>query len=137
MYTGPNPDKLMSECTFQSSRSSGAGGQHVNKVNTRVELRWDVERSASVTPEEKQVLKEKLASRINKEGELIIASEKTRSQLRNREDCIERFRQLIFEAFRPVKKRIATRPGRRSRENRIQLKKKRSEQKQQRKKPEW
>lgn len=137
MYTGPNPDSLLSECTFQTSRSSGAGGQHVNKVNTRVELRWDVPGSALLSDLEKQVLKEKLASRMNKEGELIIASEKTRSQLRNREDCMERFRQLIFEAFRPVKKRIATRPGRRSRENRIQLKKKRSDQKQQRRKPEW
>lgn len=137
MYTGPNPDILLSECTFQASRSSGAGGQHVNKVNTRVELRWDVQGSDLLTPEEKLVLKEKLAARINKEGELIIVSEKTRSQLRNREDCVERFRAMIFEAFRPVKKRIPTRAGRRSREKRLQLKKKQSEQKQQRKKPDW
>ncbi len=137
MYTGPNPDILLSECTFQASRSSGAGGQHVNKVNTRVELRWDLQGSDLLTPEEKLVLKEKLSARINKEGELIIVSEKTRSQLRNREDCVERFRAMIFEAFRPVKKRIPTRAGRRSREKRLQLKKKQSEQKQQRKKPDW
>ncbi len=137
MYHGPIPEKLLSECIFHTSRSSGAGGQHVNKVNTRVELRFDVLGSALLTHEEKQVLKEKLSSRMTNDGELIIVSEKTRSQLRNREDCVDRFRGMILDAFRPVKKRIPTKPSRRSRQKRIEGKKQRSEQKQRRRKPDW
>ncbi|MFW5663539.1 MAG: alternative ribosome rescue aminoacyl-tRNA hydrolase ArfB [bacterium] len=137
MDTKSLSEKLLPECTFHTSRSSGAGGQHVNKVNTRVELRFDVSGSELLSLKEKSLLMEKLSNRLTREGKLLIASEKTRSQHRNREDCIERFRWLLFEALRPEKKRIPTRPGRRSREKRLETKKQRSQQKQQRKKPEW
>lgn len=122
------PD-LSSEFVFQTSRSSGPGGQNVNKVNSRVELRFDVNNSALLTEFQKAVLKTKLASRITAEGILILTSQEERSQLKNKEQVVSRFYQLLREALKPVRKRRKTRPTRSSVEKRLQSKKMRSDRK--------
>lgn len=123
------------ELKFSASRSSGAGGQNVNKVNTKVELRFHVESSVLLSPEEKSVLTRKLANRINKEGELILTEQNERSQLKNKEKVIDRFYRLINRALIPQKKRRATRPTLASRRRRLETKKQHSEKKSRRQNP--
>ncbi len=130
-----NPSLLYSEIKFHASRSSGAGGQHVNKVNTRVELRFDIINSLVLSIVQKEILMRKLSTRVTKDGELIIISEKTRSQHRNREDSIEKFDDLILKAFMVEKTRLATRPSYNSIKRRQKTKKLHSLKKQNRKNP--
>ncbi|WP_163716421.1 alternative ribosome rescue aminoacyl-tRNA hydrolase ArfB [Mangrovibacterium lignilyticum] len=122
------PD-LSSEFVFQTSRSSGPGGQNVNKVNSRVELRFDVINSALLHEEQKAIICRKLASRLTTEGVLLLASQENRSQLRNKELVIARFYELLAHALKPQKNRRATRPTKGSVERRIQSKKIRAERK--------
>ena len=84
-------------CT--ASRSSGPGGQHVNKTSTRVTLRFDVINSPSLSPEQKQLLLERLPTRISKQGVLRVVSQKTRSQAVNREAALDRFVELLQQAL--------------------------------------
>ena len=126
---------LLSECSYRTSRSSGPGGQHVNKSETRVELRWDAKKSTCLTREEKDRLNQGLSSRISEDGMLILSSERFRSQLRNREDVNKRFLALVEASLKVSPKRIPTRPSRSSREKRLHRKKARGELKQQRKRP--
>ena len=107
----------------------------MNKVSSRVELRFDIQASSWLSDEQKSLLMEKLASRITGQGELILVSDKTRSQYKNKEDCIERFKELLNHAFKPVKKRVPTRPSKASRLKRIEKKKQHSQKKEQRRKP--
>jgi len=93
------------ELTFQTTRSSGAGGQHVNKTETKVELRFNVSASHLLTEEEKNLLFKKASNYINNEGELILFSQKTRSQIANKEDVIKKFYMLLVKCLTPPKKR--------------------------------
>ncbi len=103
----------LSELKFSFSRSPGPGGQHVNKVNTRVELRFDVAACPHLPVELRQRALARLADRLNRAGELVVASSRHRSQTRNRLHCIERFQALMAEALRPPgPPRRRTRPGR-------------------------
>lgn len=120
------------EFTISATRSSGPGGQHVNKVNTRVELRFHVPGSQLLTQDEKTILQRRLANRISKEGQLILTSQQTRSQFGNREAVIRLFYDLIEKALKPVRQRRPTSATLASREKRIQLKKLRSKLKEQR-----
>ena len=122
------PD-LSSEFVFQTSRSSGPGGQNVNKVNSRVELRFDIPNSLLLTDYQKELLLKKLATRITAEGVFFVVSQEERSQIRNKELSIQKFYALIRQALKPVKRRRATRPTRGSVERRIQSKKARGEKK--------
>jgi ribosome-associated protein len=124
-----NPQLLHRELRFRTSRSSGAGGQHVNKVETRVELLFDVEGSQVLTDEQREIIKKRLSSYINKEGVLIVASQASRSQQSNKERTIEKFDELIAKAFQPRKKRKATRPPHAAKEQRLRQKKMRAEKK--------
>jgi ribosome-associated protein len=94
------------ELRFTASRSSGPGGQHVNKASTRVTLRFDLINSPSLSPDHKQLLLERLPTRISKKGELRVVSQKTRSQAANREVALERFVELLQQALesRPERK---------------------------------
>ena len=88
------PD-LSPEFVFQASRSSGPGGQNVNKVNSRIELRFNISGSAILTEEQKQVLLEKLGTKLTTEGDLLITSQESRSQLMNKEACIRKLYALL------------------------------------------
>jgi ribosome-associated protein len=125
------PD-LESEFVFQTSRSSGPGGQNVNKVNSRVELRFDVLNSVLLTGGQKEILQMKLASKLTSEGVLLVASQESRSQLENKELSMQKLYKLISGALKPVKKRKPTRPTKSSEEKRLQKKKLQAEKKAQR-----
>ena len=128
--------QLESELHFSATRSSGPGGQHVNKVNTQVELRFSVSLSSFLSISEKQRLLVKLKNRINDKGELIILSQTERSQLRNKVNTLEKFFSWIEKALTIPKKRIKTLPTASSRRKRIESKKIISQKKQLRKPPE-
>lgn len=121
-----------SEFTLKASRSSGPGGQHVNKVSTRMELRFHVGHSNLLSPEEKELITEKLATRINQEGELVLVSQSERTQLKNKERVIEKFYSLLAKALTPRKKRKPTKPSAASRENRLEEKRLQAEKKRRR-----
>lgn len=95
------------ELQFSFSRSSGSGGQHVNKVATQVELRFHLVNSIKLSASQKAILKEKLANRISKDGYLILTESKSRSQFSNRKKVIKRFYELIEDNLKRVKPRIA------------------------------
>ena len=99
------------EFIISASRSSGPGGQNVNKVSTKIELRFNVSASSLFDEEEKEIIHQKLKARINNEGELIIVSQSERSQLQNKELAIEKFYTLIETALKPVRKRKPTKPS--------------------------
>ena len=126
---------LIKELKFRTSRSSGPGGQNVNKVSSRVELMFDINNSSALSDVEKTKIFEKLANRINSEGVLLLSSEETRSQLKNKQLVISRFVELLEEALKPEKKRRKTKPTAASREKRINAKKKLSNKKDLRKPP--
>ena len=111
------------EFVFHASRSGGPGGQNVNKVSTKVELRFNVVASALLSDEEKVILAEKLVNKINKLGELVLVSQSERSQLSNRDKVIEKFYFIINKALTPKIKRIGTKPTKASVEKRIESKK--------------
>ncbi|MGC4023407.1 MAG: alternative ribosome rescue aminoacyl-tRNA hydrolase ArfB [Cyclobacteriaceae bacterium] len=122
-------ESFNNELTFHTSRSSGPGGQNVNKVNTKVTLRWNVKDSSLLLPEEKEILLNKLSSRLTNEGELIISSQDKRSQLQNKEEVLKKFDQLLKRAFAQKKKRKATKPSKSAVQSRLDKKKKHSDKK--------
>lgn len=132
-----HPEKVfIEEMEFSASRSSGPGGQHVNKVNTKVEIRFNIENTKLLTDEEKILLHQNIGNKINKAGELIIVSEEFRSQTKNRQSAIEKFFKLLTKVLSPLKKRIATKPSVSSKMKRRDDKKMLSAKKQNRKIPE-
>jgi ribosome-associated protein len=130
----PNIPDLSTEFQFYTSRSSGPGGQNVNKVNSKVELRFDIPNSSLLTEEQKEILLQKLASKINTDGQLSIVSQRDRSQLANKEDAVSKLYTLIARALKPVKPRKKTRPSAGSIEKRLTTKRIKSETKQNRQK---
>lgn len=126
---------LGKELLFVTSRSSGPGGQNVNKVNTKVTLKWDVANSQVLTPEEKEIILTKLTSRLTSEGVLLLSSQDKRSQLQNKEAVIEKFDMLLTKAFKKKKARKPTKPSKGSVQARIKSKKQISEKKKWRQRP--
>ncbi|HYQ96238.1 MAG TPA: alternative ribosome rescue aminoacyl-tRNA hydrolase ArfB [Candidatus Eisenbacteria bacterium] len=114
------------EIEFRTSHSSGPGGQNVNKLETRVEARWDLGASRAITPEERARLEAALGSRIGPRGILRVTSQRHRSQTRNKQAALERLQALVAEALAPVKARRATAPTRKSEESRLAEKRRRS-----------
>ncbi len=127
---------IENECKISASRSSGAGGQNVNKVNTKVELRFHVFDSQLLKDEEKILIASKLATQITNEGFIIVVSQTERSQLQNKEIAIEKFLKLISKSLTKRKKRKPTTPSKGSKEKRLESKRKVSEKKGFRKKVE-
>jgi len=113
-----------------ASRSSGPGGQHVNKTSTRVTLRWNVQASPQLTAAERRRLTERLGSRITRAGNLSVHCGASRSRSKNRETARERLAELVRDGLRTRRRRVATKPGKGARERRLSEKKQRSTTKQ-------
>ncbi|MBA2421743.1 MAG: aminoacyl-tRNA hydrolase [Chitinophagales bacterium] len=129
-----NPELLHDELKFKAVRSGGKGGQHVNKVSSKIELYFDVKRSLQLNEEQKEIIIKKLSNRMNSEGVLLLESQETRSQYRNKEIAIEKFDELIRQALLKKKKRIKSKPSAAVAARRLEGKKKISEKKQMRSK---
>lgn len=112
----------VAELRFRFSRSGGAGGQHVNKVSTRVELLFDIKHSPSLTGQQKERLLSKLKSKVDTEGCLTISSQESRSQWQNREKALQKFITLISRALQEIRPRLATKATKGSRERRLRRK---------------
>src|ERR1035437_4448811 len=115
-----------SEIYFTFSRSSGSGGQNVNKVSTKVELHFDVMNSKLLTNAQKYPVLSKLTNHINKDGILKVTVQETRSQFENKEIALKKFHAFLASAFKKAKKRIRTKASRGSKEKRLSGKKNRS-----------
>src|SRR3954449_11487006 len=122
-----------SELTYRASRAGGAGGQHVNTSSTRIELLWDLPRSTVVTDDMRRRLATKLASRLDSEGFVRVVSSARRSQQQNRYAAEARLVELVRQALTEPKPRKKSKPTRAAKEQRLQQKRHRSEQKQNRK----
>jgi ribosome-associated protein len=123
-----------SEFTFKTSRSSGAGGQNVNKVSSKVELDFDVKNSTLLTDKQKEIIFDKLSNKISKNGILQIVSQTERSQLGNKEIVVKKFYEIVYKCFVIKKKRKVTLPTKSAVEKRLTDKKRDAEVKKSRKK---
>jgi ribosome-associated protein len=120
---------LSSGFIFSASRSSGPGGQNVNKVSSKIELRFHIDNSQQLSDEEKEKIKEKLRNKISNDGYLILSCQTEKSQVQNKEKCIEKFYRLIEKALTKPKIRKPTKPGKQAIRKRLESKKQQSEKK--------
>jgi len=130
-----NEEALLKELTFKAIRSSGSGGQHVNKVASKVELFFNLNTSEVFDDKQKNTLQEKLQNRLTKDGVLILQCGESRSQHKNKTIIIKRFLELLKNALVKEKKRVPTKIPRAVIRKRLKNKKYRSEKKANRKKP--
>lgn len=117
----------LDELRFRYARSSGPGGQHVQKTETKVELLFDLANSPSLTNEQRARALERLAGRVDSEGVLHLTSQGARSQLENRQEVVSRFRALLAAALKPRKRRRPTQPSAAARRRRLEAKRQRSQ----------
>jgi len=123
------------EFQFTFARSSGPGGQNVNKVNTKATLRWAVSKTSSVPVEMRQRFMTKYRRRITTDGDLIVTSQRFRDQGRNVADCLSKLRAMLESVVSVPKKRKPTKPSRAAKERRLKEKRANSNKKQQRSRP--
>jgi len=137
-----NPSEIIkrdfdSEFSFKTSRSSGPGGQNVNKVETRVSLKFNLKDSELLNEQERQRLYTKWNNRLNTDDELVLHSETHRSQLRNKEEAIKKFYNELKKAFTDPKPRKKTKPSKGAIQERLKAKKKHADKKANRRKPDY
>jgi ribosome-associated protein len=132
----PQAEDLLPDLSFFTSRSSGPGGQNVNKVNSKVTLKFEVVRSKVLTPSQIELLIRKIGDRLTNEGALVLSAQESRSQLQNKEDVLSKLNDLLRKVFTPRKVRKATKPAKSARQARIKAKKHHGEKKQWRQRPE-
>ena len=123
------------ELRFRASPAAGPGGQHVNRSSTRVEVRWDIANSTSVSDSQLELLLQKLGSRVDSRGVLRVTADERRSQYRNREAAIERLNDLVNKALKRPRPRKKTKPPASAAEKRLVEKKRRAELKRERRRP--
>ena len=136
IFVNDNLQIPLSEVQFRYARSSGPGGQHVNRSESQVTLLWDVRHSTCLSQTQRHRIEKALAGRIDKAGVLHLTSGARRSQLQNKQAVIERLILLLRAAVRRRKRRIPTRPGAAAREKRLQRKQRHAAKKRLRRKPE-
>ncbi len=127
----------MKEFEFTFVRSSGAGGQNVNKVNSKAVLRWNIFASSSLPNGVRQRFLEKFPSRVSEMGDLVLMSDEHRDQVRNRDECLKRLAEMLRSVARPPKPRIATKPTQGSKRRRLKAKREHSEKKNRRQRGGW
>ncbi len=132
----PDLEILKQELNFKAVRSSGAGGQHVNKTASKVVVQFDIANSSALDEEEKERLLGKLTSRLTNEGVLILDSSESRSQHKNKDLVVDRLIEIITQALKKVKPRKKTKPSRASKLKRLKEKKAMGEKKANRQRPE-
>ena len=130
----PLADAFLPEITFQTSRSSGPGGQNVNKVESRVELRFHLLDSQVLTEAQKVLILEKVVNQLTAEGLLLVTAQDDRSQFRNKEIALARFHELLLKSLRRPKPRKATKPSKGAVRKRLEGKKLHSDKKANRRK---
>ncbi|MEZ4809761.1 MAG: alternative ribosome rescue aminoacyl-tRNA hydrolase ArfB [Allomuricauda sp.] len=130
-----NKEQILRELQFKAVRSSGAGGQHVNKVSSKVELSYNVDVSEGLSEPEKNRFRSKLKSRLTNEGVLVLQCDEARSQHRNKDLVVKRFFDLLKKTLEVPKKRKPTKPTKSSVEKRLKAKKMDADKKAGRKKP--
>lgn len=118
---------VQNELIFKTARSSGPGGQHVNKTETRVEALWHPESSSALTEQQKLILRKRLMGKLDKEGFLHVQDQTSRSQLQNKMNAIEKMNRMINSALKPRKKRRMTEPTKASKMERVKRKKERGQ----------
>lgn len=128
-------EAISKEASFKAVRSSGPGGQHVNKTSSKVILSFNIDNSSILTEVEKELLIRKLQNRITTQNDLILECSETRSQHKNKELVLVRFKELIISALKKPKKRKKTKPTKASKFKRLRAKKLHSEKKTNRQKP--
>jgi ribosome-associated protein len=120
---------IKKEIEVLTSRSGGPGGQHANKVETKVTLRWNVPASQALSDRQKETLQELLSSKLTTDGVLILSADKKRSQLKNKEIAFKKLDRILSKALTPQKKRIATKPSKTAKRKRLDKKKQHSDKK--------
>jgi len=132
-----NTQNLIKELDFKAIRSSGAGGQHVNKVSSKIELSFDVANSKELSEEQKKLLYKNLSTRLSKDKILKLFTDESRSQHRNKEIAIKRFLDLLTKGLTKPKIRKVTKPSKASIKRKAENKRKQALKKYLRKKPSW
>jgi ribosome-associated protein len=135
LYVNSRLTILAQEITITAARSSGPGGQNVNKVNSKVTLRWAPSRCDRMDPAWRRRFEARYGGRINRDGELVLHSEQYRDQSRNRSDVRQKLVEMLLGCQSAPKRRIATRPSRASQRRRLDQKGRQSQKKQSRRKP--